>query len=117
MITNIANTLVTLLRQKQFVAAQEQLFAQDAISLEPSIYKERSVKGLKAILKKEKTFLSNIKHWHHFQVSDPVISKDYFSIRMMTDVTLLTKQKVTIDEIIIYQVTNGKISKEQFFYQ
>ncbi len=116
MITTIANQLVKLLRDKRFVDAQEQLFAEDAINQEPETFKERSVFGLKAMIQKEKRFLSTIKQWNHFEVSEPLISRNHFSIRMMTDVLLTNNQKVCIDEIIVYEVANDKIIKEQFFY-
>ncbi len=117
MIKTIAHQLVALLREKRFLEAQEQLFAIDAINQEPELYKERSVFGLKGMMVKEKRFLSNIKKWNHFEVSEPLISKNHFTIHMITDVLLKNEQNVRIDEIIIYEVDNNKIIKEQFFYR
>ncbi len=116
MITTIANQLVKLLRDKRFVEAQEQLFAPHAINQEPEAYDERSVTGLDAMIQKEKHFLSNIKRWNHFEVSEPLVSKNHFSIHMVTNVTLANNQNIHIDEIIVYEVVDGKIIKEQFFY-
>ncbi len=115
-INEIANRLVELLRQKKFLDAQKQLFAMDAINLEPEMYKQRSVSGLEAMIIKEKRFLSNIKKWNHFTISEPLISANHFTIHMVTDVTLKNEEQVYIDEIIVYEVENGKIIKEQFFY-
>ncbi len=117
MITTIANQLVKLLREKRFLDAQEQLFAMHAVNQEPEMFKERSVNGLKAMIEKEKRFLSNIKKWTHFEVSEPLISNSHFSIRMFTEIILINNDKVSIDEIIVYEVANGKIIKEQFFYR
>ncbi|WP_282088067.1 SnoaL-like domain-containing protein [Aquimarina algiphila] len=116
MTITIANQLVDLLKEKKFLEAQEQLFALEAVNIEPEQYQERSVIGLKAIIQKEKTFLSNIKQWNRFEVSKPLVSSNHFSIRMITDVTLVNNTDVCIDEIIVYEVANGKIIKEQFFY-
>ncbi len=116
MITKTANQLVKLLREKKFLEAQEQLFSIDAINQEPEKFKERSVSGLKAMIKKEKQFLSNVKQWNRFEVSEPLVSKNHFSIRMLTNLTLANNQNVCIDEIIVYEVVEGKIVKEQFFY-
>ncbi len=115
-VQKIANKLVNLLREKKFLEAQEQLFSINAINQEPEKFKERSVSGLKAMIKKEKQFLSNIKQWNRFEVSDPLVSKNHFSIRMLTDVILINDQNVSIDEIIVYKVVDEKIVKEQFFY-
>ncbi len=115
-IKKIADKLVYLLRQKRFLEAQEQLFSKDAINQEPEMFKERSVSGLEAMIQKEKQFLSNIKQWNHFEISEPLVSKNHFSIHMITDVTLVNNQNVSIDEIIVYEVVDEKIVKEQFFY-
>lgn len=117
MIHTIAHQLVMLLRQKRFLEAQETLFATEAISLEPEFNKEKSVYGLKAMMTKEKTFLDHIQHWNHYEVSEPLISKNHFSIHMITKVTLKNDQDVSIDEIIVYEVGNNKIIKEEFFYK
>ncbi|MCK8523276.1 hypothetical protein M0D21_16975 [Aquimarina sp. D1M17] len=116
MTTTIATAVVALLREKKFLEAQKQWFAEDAINQEPEAYQQKSVSGLKAMMQKEKNFLSIIKQWNHFQVSDPLIAKDHFSIHMVTDVTLVNDQRVAIDEIIVYEVNDQKITKEQFFY-
>ncbi|MBG6131650.1 hypothetical protein IWQ47_003030 [Aquimarina sp. EL_43] len=112
----IANKLVELLREKKFLETQQQLFATDAINQEPNKFKEKSVVGLEAMIQKEKRFLLYIKKWNHFEVSDPLVSKDHFSIRMITDVIMVNNDNVVIDEIIVYEVSDGKIVKEQFFY-
>lgn len=56
-ITVIANRLVELVRQKKFIEAQQELFANHAINQEPDKLKERSVNGLEAILKKEQSLM------------------------------------------------------------
>lgn len=112
----IANKLVELLREKKILEAQQQLFATDAINQEPDMYKEKSVAGLEAMIQKEKRFLLYIKKWNHFEVSEPLVSKDHFSIRMITDVTMVNNDNVVIDEVVVYEVREGKIVKEQFFY-
>lgn len=116
-LSTIASTLVELLRNKQFLTAQRQLFADHVVSLEPEPFSNRSVEGLPALLKKEEQFLGFIKNWNHYSVSDPVLSKDHFSLAMKTEVELLNGDIVSIDEIIVYEVAEGKINKEQFFYR
>ncbi|MBL0684626.1 helix-turn-helix domain-containing protein [Aquimarina mytili] len=61
--------------------------------------------------------LENIKQWHLFEVSEPLIAKDFFSIHMITDVLLKNGQKMYVDEIIVYEASGDKIIKEQFFYR
>jgi 16S rRNA A1518/A1519 N6-dimethyltransferase RsmA/KsgA/DIM1 with predicted DNA glycosylase/AP lyase activity len=112
-INEIAHRLVELLKEKKFLETHQELFDENVISQEPEEAKSRSVNGLESLLLKESNFLKNI----NFEVSEPIISKDYFSIRMFTEVVLLNDREVSIDEIIVYEVRNGKIVKEQFFYK
>jgi len=115
-LTEIANQLVALLREKKFVEAQEQFFSPNAIAQEPEKFKERSVQGKENIIHKEKRFLKGVKEWIRFEVSNPIVSQNHFSIRMYTEVELVNNQKVVLDEIIVYEVLDGLIVKEQFFY-
>jgi hypothetical protein len=115
-LNELANQLVMMLREKKFVEAQEQLFSFDAIAQEPEKFKERSVKGKENIILKEKRFLKGIKEWIRFDVSNPIVSQHHFSIRMYTEVELINNQKIVLDEIIVYEVLDGLIVKEQFFY-
>jgi hypothetical protein len=112
----IANRLVELTRQKLFLEAQSELFSENALSIEPENSGRLSMVGLKAMQTKEKAFLEAILEWHRIEVSAPVISTNYFSVKMLVEVTLKTGQSITVDEIIVYEVREGKIVKEQFFY-
>jgi hypothetical protein len=116
-IHEIAHRLVELLKEKKFLETQQELFDEDIISQEPDAAPSRSVTGLAAVLLKESNFLKNIKQWKNFEVSEPIISKDFFSISMFTEVVLVNDRAVSIDEIIVYEVRDGKIVKEQFFYK
>jgi hypothetical protein len=116
-INEIANKLVELLKEKKFLETQQELFDENIINQEPEEAQSRSVNGLEYVVSKESNFLKNIKTWKNFEVSEPIISKDFFSIRMFTEVVLVNDREVSIDEIIVYEVCDGKIVKEQFFYK
>jgi len=68
---------------------------------EPKKAKSRSVDGLSSILQKEGKFLQNIKEWNHYEVSDPIIASDFFSIQLMLEVTLNNKSIDSVNEIIV----------------
>lgn len=48
--------------------------------------------------------------------SPPVVGGNYFSVAMGMDVTMKGAGRMNMDEICVYEVKNGKIVKEQFFY-
>lgn len=112
----ISKKLVDLLRKKEFLQAQQELFDSDASSIEPIFHPKVKTEGLANILHKEKEFLHAIKIWHEFEVSDPIISQDHFCIRMYSKLNLLNDQQLEVDELIVYEVLGDKIVREQFFY-
>lgn len=94
----------------------QELFDPKVISMEPDFHPRAKTKGLSHLLHKEQEFLKAIKTWHDFEVSEPVISREHFCIRMYSKLSMHNGQHVGIDELIVYQVSNDKIVREQFFY-
>ena len=115
-IQEIANQLINLLRQGKFEEAQKTLFTKDVVSTEPSSSNIPEVKGLEAILHKGEQFRNSVETWHSIQVSDALITDHYFAIRLKVGLTFKGQQPSAMDEIIVYQVADGKIKNEQFFY-
>ena len=112
----ISGRLVALLRQKKFVEAQKTLFHDEVISIEPDFHPKAITVGLSNVLLKEQAFLRQVKSWEAFEVSDPVLSKSHFCIRMSSKITTTHARKLEIDELVVYTVAEGKVVKEQFFY-
>ena len=48
--------------------------------------------------------------------SDPVVGGNFFSVAMGMDATMKGMGRVKMDEIAVYEVKDGKIVKEQFFF-
>ena len=48
--------------------------------------------------------------------SDPVVGGNFFSVAMGMDATMKGMGRIKMDEIAVYEVTDGKIVKEQFFF-
>ncbi|MEL6971162.1 MAG: nuclear transport factor 2 family protein [Bacteroidota bacterium] len=112
----IANRLVNLLRQGQFETAQKELFQQDAISTEPESANLPETKGLDAILQKGAQFRESVENWYGITVSEPVVSAQHFAVALTVDLAFKGQAQSRMDEIIVYQVEDGKIKHEQFFY-
>lgn len=112
----VANRLVELCRKGQFTEAIEELFADDAISIEGEHAPQPRTEGKANILKKGEQFSSMVDEWHGGEVSAPVVSSDFFSVMMSMDITYKGKERTQEDEICVYQVKDGKIVSEQFFY-
>ena len=113
----IANRLVALCRENKYEQAQKELYAQDAVSIEPENSPGMStVKGLDKIVEKGNQFQAMIEEFHGQELSDPVIAGNYFSISLIMDVTFKEMGRMPMEEIATYKVENGKIVSEQFFY-
>lgn len=115
----IAKRLVELCREGKYEEAQRELYAKDAVSIEPEGLPPGAlgnVKGLEAIYEKGHQFQAAVEAVHGGSVSDPVIAGNWFSISMQLDITMKGRGRMDMQEICVYRVKDGKIVLEQFFY-
>lgn len=112
----IAKRLVELCRQGQWDTAHKELYAHDAESVEPAGTHWESVKGMEAINKKAQEWSGMVEEFHGNEISDPIVAENYIAIRMVSDTTMKGMGRVKFEELGVYEVKNGKIAKEQFFY-
>jgi hypothetical protein len=83
-IHEIANRLTALLGEQKFVEAYEQLFADDAESIDPNYASQPPLRGLANLIEREKQFLSRT-IIHQIKVSEPIIAGNYFTIGLSMD--------------------------------
>lgn len=112
----IADRLVELCRQGQFEAAQTELFADDAVSIEPDGAPMEIAEGLAAIQEIGRQFMANIEQMHGVEISEPLVAGNFFSVSMALDTTFKGQGRVRMEEICVYEVAAGMIVSEQFFY-
>jgi hypothetical protein len=117
MTTNeIAERLVMYCRKSDYETAQKELYANDAVSIEP--YEtpafSKETKGLPAIIEKGKKFESMVEQMHSLSVSDPLVAGSSFACTMQMDVTMKGQGRMNMTELCVYDVKDGKIVSEQF---
>ena len=112
----IANRLVELCRAGDWEKAQKELFAKDAVSIEPYATPEfeKETKGLDAILKKGDKFSSMVEKYHDLKVSEPLVVGNSFAVTMSMDLTMKGQGRMNMSELCVYQVKDGKIVSESF---
>jgi len=112
----IAERLVALCRQGNFEAAQKELFATDAINIEPyaTAAFARETKGLEAILEKGRKLAAMIEQVHSIAVSEPLVAGNSFACAMQLDLTMKGQGRMSMNELCIYEVKDGKIISERF---
>ncbi len=112
----VAEKLVNYCRQGQFEEALKDLYANDIVSIEPDGSPDKEVKGLEGVIEKGQKFNDMVEEFHGMEVSDPVVGDKFFSCSMKLDITFKGAPRMTMDEVCLYKVDNGKIVKEEFFY-
>jgi len=113
----IATRLAELCRQGKFETAQKELFADEAVSIEPRPTEQfaKETKGLRAIMEKGHKFESMIEQMHGCTASAPLVAGNAFAITLAMDVTMKGQGRMKMEEVCVYQVKDGKIASEQFF--
>ena len=116
--TAIASRLAELCRQGQYETAQKELYSNDAVSIEPEGSPGlQTAKGLEAIVQKGRQFQSMVEAVHSSTISEPVIAGNHFAIAAVLDITLKGMGRIPMEELAVYKVKDGKVVKEEFFYQ
>ncbi len=114
----IASRLAELCRQGKFEAAQKELFADDAVSIEPHETQliPKETRGLKAILEKGHQWESTVEKIHSCTASTPLVAGNAIAMTLGMDVTMKGHGRMKIEEVAVYEVNkDGKIASEQFF--
>ncbi len=114
---DIANRLYELCQQGQFETAQKELFAPDAVSIEPYDTPDfpKETKGLNAILEKGKKF-GDMVTVHDLSVEQPIVVDNAIAMKMQMDSTMKNDGKrSSMGELCVYEVKDGKIASERFY--
>lgn len=112
----IAQKLVTYCRNHEEQKAYSELYSRDITSIESA--KDFGVsEGIDAVLKKAEWWYGTFEV-HSSQVSDPLVADSFFAVTYSMDTTeRATGKREQMTELAVYEVRDGKIVKEQFFYR
>lgn len=112
----IAERLVALCREAKWETAQKELYANDAVSIEPKASPAfaQETKGLDAIVEKGRKFDGMIEKLHSLAVSEPLVADNSFVCTMSMDVTMKGQARMKMSELCVYEVNDGKIVSERF---
>jgi hypothetical protein len=113
----IAARLHELCSQGKFAQAQEELYSADATSTESTPTGERTTaQGIEAIAGKSKHFQESIEEMHGGYTKEPVVFGKYIFMEMGMDVTMKGMGRMNMVEMCRYEVADGKIIAEEFYY-
>jgi hypothetical protein len=114
----IANKLVQLCSAGKFEEAGEALYSPDIVSVEAGAPpgQSRETKGIDAVRKKGEWWVEN-HEVHSAKVEGPLVAGSHFAVTFKLDITFKPeKKRFTMEEVGIYKVADGKIVREEFFY-
>lgn len=113
----VANRMNELFKQNNWMQAQDELYADDVMSIEPEGAPGlRTVQGKAALKEKAQQFQDMIEEMHGGWCSDVLVGGDYLTCTMGMDVTMKGMGRIKMEEVCVYKVKDGKVVSEQFFF-
>lgn len=111
----IARDLVAMCQRGEFDASGEKYWADDVRSLEPMEGEMAEIRGKAGVRAKGEWWGAN-HEIHKVQVEGPYVHGDQFVVRFKMELTPKGGERLTMDEVGLYTVKDGKIVEERFFY-
>ena len=113
----VATRFNELAQQEKWFEIQDEFFADNVRSIDPdgSPYMGYA-EGKAAVRKKGEDFVSRIEAFHGASTTEPVVAANHFVVGRKIDITVKPHGRIQMDEIMLYEVKDGKIVLEQFFY-
>lgn len=112
----VAIRLIGLLREGKFFDVYDELFHEDAHHIESQSEHFSDVKGVAAIKAKDTVMSEHIAGIESMEVGDAIVASKHIAIPYKLSASLKDGNAIQLDEIIVYEVNNGKIVSEQLFY-
>ena len=113
----VASRFNELAQQEKWFEIQDELFAANVKSIDPphSPYFGYA-EGKAVVRKKGEDFVKKIEVFHGASTTAPVVGGNHFAVGREMDITVEGIGRIQINEVMLYQVEDGKIVLEQFFY-
>src|SRR5687767_12298590 len=106
-----------LAQQEKWFEIQDEFFADNVRSIDPSNspyfgYAE----GKSSVRKKGEEFVKRIEAVHRAYTTEPIVSGNHFAVGRDIDITVQGFGRIQINQVMLYEVEDGQIVLEQFFY-
>lgn len=106
-----------LAKQEKWFEIQDELFSENVRSIDPpnSPYFGYA-EGKTPVRKKGEEFVKKVEAFHGASTTEPVVAGNHFAVGREVDITVQGFGRIQMKEIMLYEVKDGKIVLEQFFY-
>ncbi len=115
----IADRFYQLSQEFKWKEIQDELYDENAQSIEPdhaAAQGLKNVQGMEGIKKKADDFENMVEEMHGGYTGKPIVAGNHFAVAMGMEATFKGMGRQKMDEICVYEVKDGKIVKEQFFF-
>jgi hypothetical protein len=113
----VATRFNELAQQEKWFEIQDEFFSETARSIDPpnSPYFGYA-EGKTAVRKKGEEFVKKIEAVHSASTTEPVVAGNHFAVGRDIDITVQGFGRIQINQVMLYEVKDGQIVLEQFFY-
>jgi len=116
----LATRYQEMMNQRKFIEIQDTYYHPDVVSQEmekaAAMGLAVTTTGLEAVKAKGVARRNTIEEIHSYHCSEPIVAGEFFSVVLKQELTFKGRPRMAIEEIAVFQVREGKVVKEQFFY-
>ena len=106
-----------LAQQEKWFEIQDEFFAENVKSIEPSHSSYfKNAEGKSAVRQKGEDWVSRVEAVHRTHTTEPIVSGNHFAVGREVDITVQGFGRIQINQVMLYEVKEGQIVLEQFFY-
>ncbi|MGM9478287.1 SnoaL-like domain-containing protein [Pedobacter sp. GSP4] len=113
----VAEKLVQLCRENKHEQAIDELYSDDVVSREPKGSPMEFTEGKAAVKGKTVQWEESVAEIHSSELSEPIVADNHFAVVMDIDATYKEHGRMKMSEICVYEVKDGKIIADNFFYR
>ena len=113
----VATGFNELAKQEKWFEIEDKFFSDNVKSIDPpnSPYFGYA-EGKVAVRKKGEDFVKRIETVHKTSTTEPVVGGNHFAVGREVDITVQGFGRIQINQVMLYEVKNGQIVLQQFFY-
>jgi hypothetical protein len=115
----LASRFYEYAKKDEWFEIQDEFFSDNVKSIDPpnspwfdSVYAEGKI----PVRKKGEEFVKKIEAVHKMYTTEPVVGGNHFAVGREMDITVKGFGRIQINEVMLYEVEDGQIASEQFFY-
>lgn len=113
---DVANKWWNMCQEGKNLECVNELYAENVTSREIPGMPDEITTGKQNVWNKNKEWLDSVEEYHGGEISEPIVAGNHFTTKMNFDVTFKERGRMQMEEVAVFEVKEGKIVNEQFFY-